>query len=97
LPHLGQSVLFEVSIIFLRSAVLAILAIVLILSCSLIPWGPAGVLSLKQAHWVVRCGTSGRNRGRRPSATATYLFYNGCSDAESSGCGLNREPFSSYS
>jgi hypothetical protein len=33
LPHLGQSVLLDVSMIFLRSAVLAILAIVLVLSC----------------------------------------------------------------
>ena len=32
LPHLGQSVLLDVSMIFLRSAVLAILAIVLIRS-----------------------------------------------------------------
>src|SRR5690348_15230647 len=33
LPHLGQSVLLVVSIIFLRSAVLATLAMVLIFSC----------------------------------------------------------------
>src|SRR5215467_7777527 len=37
LPHLGQSVLLVVSMIFLRSAVLAILAMVLILSCQMVP------------------------------------------------------------
>ena len=59
LPHLGQSVLLVVSMIFLRSAVLAILAMCLLLSCLMVsrvgslPGNAAGIMGQRKLQSFV--------------------------------------------
>ena len=90
LEHLGQSVLLVVSISFLRSAVLAILAIVVLsvvrglapMKCQLAPGKPAHRKTLRPEYFpacLQRRITKGRNRNltlqKRTTAKLTFILH----------------------